>query len=253
MIDAFILGIVEGLTEFLPVSSTGHLILTSELLGLVHTEFLSTFEIVIQLGAILAVVTLYFKRFLLDWDMNKKLVVGLMPALVVGMLFYPFIKSLFAAPSVVAWALIIGGIVIILVESFQQEEAKTIKSLDQVSYRTAFLIGCFQSLAVIPGVSRAGATILGGLIIGMERSVIVEFSFLLAVPTMIAASSKDLYENFSSFVTTDIHLLILGFFTAYIVALLAIRFFITFVKTHTFRLFGWYRIVIGIIFLWFIL
>jgi undecaprenyl-diphosphatase len=252
-LDTIILGIVEGLTEFLPVSSTGHLILASELLHLPHTEFLSTFEIVIQLGAILAVVTLYFKRFLLDWDMNKKLVVGLVPALVVGGVFYPFIKSLFAAPSVVAWALILGGVAILGIEYWQAKKTKTIQSLDQISYKTALAIGCFQALSVIPGVSRAGATILGGLVIGMERSVIVEFSFLLAVPTMIAASTKDLYENASNFSGADTDVLLVGFVTAYIVALLAIRFFIRFVQTHTFRPFGWYRIIIGIVFLLFIL
>ncbi len=253
IIDAIILGIVEGLTEFLPISSTGHLILTSELLHLPHTDFLSTFEVVIQLGAILAVVTLYFKRFLLDWDMNMKLIVGLLPAIVVGVGFYPFIKSLFAAPGVVAWALILGGIAILGIEQYQATKEKTITSLDQITYKRAFVIGLFQSLAVIPGVSRAGATILGGLIIGMERSIIVEFSFLLAVPTMIAASSKDLYENINLLSSIDTTLLLTGFVIAYIVALLAIRFLIHFVQTHTFKVFGWYRIAVGILFLLFIL
>ncbi len=197
--------------------------------------------------------TLYFKRFLLDWDMNKKLVVGLVPALVVGAVLYPFIKSLFGSPSVVAWALVLGGVAILVIEAWQEKRPKTIQSLDQISYKTAFVIGVFQSLAVIPGVSRAGATILGGLIIGMERSVIVEFSFLLAVPTMVAASGKDLYENFAMLGSANMTLLAVGFVTAYVVALLAIRFFIRFVQTHTFRFFGYYRIVAGILFLLFIL
>jgi undecaprenyl-diphosphatase len=252
-IDAIILGIVEGLTEFLPISSTGHLILVSKLLSLPTTDFLATFEVVIQLGAILAVVTLYFKRFLLDWDMNKKLLVGVAPALVVGAFFYPFIKSLFASPDIVAWALIIGGVAILIIEHFQSKKKKTITSLDAVTYRTAFTIGLFQAIAVIPGVSRAGATILGGLLIGMERSVIVEFSFLLAVPTMIAATTKDLYENMSAFGDADFGLLAAGFITAYLVALLAIKFFIRFVQTHTFAPFGVYRIIVGILFLIFVL
>ncbi len=251
--DAVILGIVEGLTEFLPVSSTGHLILASKLLGLSYTEFLSTFEVVIQLGAILAVVTLYSKRFLLDWDMNKKLIVGVLPAIVVGAFFYPFIKSLFAAPTVVAWALILGGLAILIIEHFQAKKAKTITSLDHITYRTAFSIGLFQALAVIPGVSRAGATILGGLIIGMERSVIVEFSFLLAVPTMIAATAKDLYENSGALVNANGGMLVLGFLIAYLVAMVAIKFLIRFVQTHTFAPFGYYRILVGILFLLFIL
>jgi undecaprenyl-diphosphatase len=252
-IDAIILGIVEGLTEFLPVSSTGHLILASKLLSLPTTDFLATFEVVIQLAAILAVVTLYFKRFLLDWDMNRKLIVGVLPALIVGAFFYPFIKSLFGSPNVVAWALILGGIAILVIEHFQAKKKKTITSLDQITYKTAFSIGLFQAIAVIPGVSRAGATILGGLIIGMERSVIVEFSFLLAVPTMIAATAKDLYENITRFGDADFGLLAIGFVTAYLVALVAIKFFIRFVQTHTFAPFGIYRIVVGILFLIFIL
>ena len=252
-LDAIILGVVEGLTEFLPVSSTGHLILASELLRIPYTEFLATFEVVIQLGAILAVVTLYFKRFLLDWDMNKKLIVGVLPAIVVGAFFYPFIKSLFAAPQVVAWALILGGVAILALERFQDKKTKTITSLDHITYRTAFSIGLFQALAVIPGVSRAGATILGGLIIGMERSVIVEFSFLLAVPTMKAATAKDLYENGGAFGNADGSMLLLGFVTAYLVAMVAIKFLIRFVQTHTFAPFGYYRILVGILFLLFIL
>jgi len=252
-LDAIILGVVEGLTEFLPVSSTGHLILASKLLGLSYTDFLSTFEVVIQLGAILAVVTLYFKRFLLDWDMNKKLIVGVLPAIVIGAFFYPFIKSLFAAPEVVAWALILGGLAILGIEYFQDKKTKTITSLDQITYKRAFTIGIFQALAVVPGVSRAGATILGGLIIGMERSVIVEFSFLLAVPTMIAATAKDLYESSGALGSVDGSMLLLGFVTAYLVALVAMKFFIQFVQTHTFVSFGYYRILVGVLFLLFIL
>jgi undecaprenyl-diphosphatase len=139
------------------------------------------------------------------------------------------------------------------IEHWQAKKPKTITSLDHITYRTAFTIGLFQAFAVIPGVSRAGATILGGLFIGMERSVIVEFSFLLAVPTMIAATAKDLYENMGAFSSADSSMLLLGFVTAYLVALVAIKFLIRFVQTHTFQPFGWYRIVIGILFLIFVL
>ncbi len=250
--EAIILGIVEGLTEFLPISSTGHLILTAHILDLPTTEFLSTFEVVIQLGAILAVVVLYFQKLLRDWEMNKRLIVGLIPALVVGGVFYPFIKSLFASSMTVVVSLIIGGIAIIGVEYFQKKQTKTITELGQISYRTAFLVGLFQALAVIPGVSRAGATIMGGLLLGMERTVIVEFSFLLAVPTMLAASSKDLYESFGLLSSGDFGILSVGFVTAFIVAMMTIKFLIRFVQTHTFIPFGVYRIVAGIIFLLFV-
>jgi undecaprenyl-diphosphatase len=251
--EAIILGIVEGLTEFLPISSTGHLILTAHILDLPTTEFLSTFEVVIQLGAILAVVVLYFERLLRDWEMNKRLLVGLIPALVVGGVFYPFIKSLFASPMTVAVSLILGGFAIIAIEYFQQKKTKSITDLNQISYRTAFFVGLFQALAVIPGVSRAGATIMGGLLLGMERTVIVEFSFLLAVPTMLAASSKDLYESFGLLSSNDFGVLSVGFITAFVVAMMSIKFLIRFVQTHTFIPFGIYRIIAGVLFLLFVL
>ncbi|OGI21797.1 MAG: undecaprenyl-diphosphatase UppP [Candidatus Moranbacteria bacterium RIFCSPHIGHO2_01_FULL_55_24] len=253
LIDVIILGIVEGLTEFLPISSTGHLILVSRLLDLPHTDFLSTFEIVIQLGAILAVVVLYAKRLLTDRILFQKLVVALLPALGVGALFYPFIKSLFAAEHVVAWTLLVGGILIILLELFQKKKEKHIADLSAVSYRTAFLIGACQALSVIPGVSRAGATILGGLLLGMERRTIVEFSFLLAVPTMLAASTLDLYKNAALFSLDQSFSLAIGFVTSFVVAILAIKFFLRFVGTHTFIPFGVYRILVGLLFLLIIL
>jgi undecaprenyl-diphosphatase len=240
-LDAIILGIVEGLTEFLPISSTGHLILTAKILDLPVTQFLTTFEVVIQLGAILAVVVLYFQRLLHDWEMNKRLLVGLIPALVVGGIFYPFIKSLFASPMTVVVSLIIGGILIIAIEYYQQKQEKTITDLSQISYRTAFFVGLFQALAVIPGVSRAGATI------------IVEFSFLLAVPTMLAATSKDLYESVGLLTSDDFGILAVGFVTSFVVALITIKFLIRFAQTHTFTPFGIYRVALGLLFLLFVL
>jgi undecaprenyl-diphosphatase len=254
--EAIILGIIEGLTEFLPVSSTGHLILTAELLGLEVTSFLTTFEVVIQLGAILAVVTLYWKKFLLDFNMNKKLIVALIPSLVVGGLFYPFIKTLFDKPGVVVASLFLGGIAILVIEYMvgkRKESDILVEDVDQVSMHQAFYIGLFQALAVVPGVSRAGATIMGGLILGFRRKAIVEFSFLLAVPTMIAASSKDLFESGGSFGSDDFTLLAVGFVTAYLVAMLAMKLFLQFVQTNTFKPFGWYRIVLAIMFFLFIL
>lgn len=253
LIDVIILGIVEGLTEFLPISSTGHLILVSELLAIPHTDFLSSFEVVIQLGAILAVVALYWKRVLTDRQLFQKLLVALAPALLVGGLFYPFIKSLFSAERVVAWALLIGGALIIGIEYWQKEKPKPVTDLSLVTYRTAFLVGLCQALAVIPGVSRAGATILGGLLLGIERRTIVEFSFLLAVPTMLAASSIDLYKNAALFSLDQAFYLGTGFVVSFLVAILAIKFFLRFVTTHTFVPFGVYRILVGLLFLLIIL
>lgn len=254
--DAIILGIIEGLTEFLPISSTGHLILASEVLGLSVTNFLTLFQIVIQLGAILAVVTLYWRKFLLDWSMNKKLVIALIPSFIVGALFYPLIKSFFANPLIVVVSLFIGGVIILFVEGLvakRGEQAVTVETLDDISTHSAIWIGLFQAVSVIPGVSRAGATIVGGLFLGMRRKAIVEFSFLLAVPTMIAASAKDMYESHTVLEAANTELLVIGFITAYIVALLAIKFFLQFIQTNTFKIFGWYRIVIALLFFIFII
>jgi undecaprenyl-diphosphatase len=251
--DAVILGIVEGLTEFLPVSSTGHLILSAKLLGLPVTDFLTSFEVVIQLGAILAVVTLYFKRFLLNWTMNMKLVLALLPSIVVGAFFYHAIKGLFGAPVVVAVSLVLGGIAILIIEHFLQDRPTHTEAVEDITWKEALYIGLFQTLAVIPGVSRAGATIMGGLLLGLKRRSVVEFSFLLAVPTMVAASAKDLLESSWTFTGNDIALLATGFITAYVVAMLVITFLLRFVQTHTFTAFGWYRIAVGLLFLLFIL
>lgn len=255
-VDAIILGIVEGLTEFLPVSSTGHLILVADILGLSVDNFLTLFEVVIQLGAILAVVTLYWRRFLLDWSMNKKLVIALIPSLIVGALLYPFIKSLFASPATVVASLFVGGILILYIESLVAKKGEahvTVETLDDISTHTAFWIGLFQVFSVIPGVSRAGATIMGGLFLGMRRKAIVEFSFLLAVPTMIAASAKDVYENHAVIEGVNTELLIIGFVTAYFVAMIAIKLFLRYVQTNTFKPFGWYRIIIALLFFIFVL
>lgn len=255
-IDAIILGIVEGLTEFLPVSSTGHLILTADLLNLPVTNFLTLFEIVIQLGAILAVVTLYWRKFLLDWAMNKKLVIALIPSVIVGAALYPFIKSLFESPSVVVTSLFVGGVFILFIEGLvakRGEDQVTVETVDDISTHAAVWVGIFQTLSVIPGVSRAGATIMGGLFLGMRRKAIVEFSFLLAVPTMIAASAKDLYESHAVVAGANVTILLLGCVTAYITAVIAIKLFLRYVQTNTFKPFGWYRIIIALIFFFFVL
>jgi undecaprenyl-diphosphatase len=250
---AIILGIVEGLTEFLPISSTGHLILTAELFRIPDTEFLKSFEIIIQLGAILAVVALYWRKLLLDRAVMERIVVALIPALGVGYLFYSSIRRMLGSETVVLWSLLIGGILIILIESFQKGKEGNVEDVALMSHKTAFFIGLFQALSVIPGLSRAGATIMGGLLLGVKRTAIVEFSFLLAVPTMAAATGYDLLKNGAAFSGDDIGLLTVGFATSFIVALAAIRFFLRFVGTHTFVPFGIYRIAVAILFFLFVI
>ena len=251
IIEAIILGVIEGVTEFLPISSTGHLILAARCLGLAQTEFVKSFQIVIQLGAILSVVVLYWKTFLSGLGLYRKLLVAFIPTAIIGSIFYRFIKGyLFDNNKVIIWALFLGGIAIILFEHFYRERGKTIKELPSISYLQAFLIGLFQSLAVIPGVSRAAATIIGGLIVGLSRKIIVEFSFLLAVPTMAAAASLDLLKSADSFSKEQFAVLVMGFFVSFMVALLTIKFLLIFIKKHNFVFFGIYRILLALVF-WF--
>lgn len=253
ILDALILGIVEGITEFLPISSTGHLILAADLLALAETEFLKTFQIVIQLGAILAIVVLYWRRLLTDYELVKKILVALVPALVIGGLFYSGIKKLFESSLTVVLALFAGGAVLVAFELARRGKVDTGRALEELSYRTAFGIGLFQALSVIPGVSRAGATILGGLALGLNRKAIVEFSFLLAVPTMAAATTLDLWKHGAAFSLDDLALLALGFGVSFVVALLAVKFLLRFVETNTFIVFGVYRMLLAGLFFLFIL
>ncbi len=250
--DALILGIVEGVTEFLPVSSTGHLILASKLLGLPQTDMQKTFEVVIQLGSILAVIFAFKEKIFHSFTLWKKLIVGFIPTGILGLTLYKIVKSLFA-PSTVAYMLIIGGVIFIVVEYFYKEKEHHVGHVEDVSYKQAFLIGLFQSLAMVPGTSRSGATIIGGLLIGLKRKTATEFSFLLAVPTMLAATAYDILKHRNEFSFDDAQALGIGFVTAFIVALLIIKWFLNFIKKHTFIPFGFYRIVVGLIFLTFVL
>jgi undecaprenyl-diphosphatase len=246
--DALILGIVEGVTEFLPVSSTGHLILASKLMGIEQTEVHKTFEVVIQLGSILAVIFAFKEKIFHSIELWKRLIVGFIPTAVLGFTLYKIIKSLFA-PETVAYMLIIGGLIFIVVELFYKEKAHHVGHIEQVSYKQAFLIGLFQSLAMVPGTSRSGATIIGGLLIGLRRKTATEFSFLLAVPTMLAATAYDILKHHSEFDFSDAQALGVGFVTAFVVALVIIKWFLAFIKKHTFIPFGIYRIIVGLIFL----
>jgi undecaprenyl-diphosphatase len=246
-IHALILGIVEGVTEFLPISSTGHLILTNRLLGLSSTDFIKSFEIIIQLGAIGAIVALYWRKLLINWEVMKRIIVGFIPTAILGFIAYRFIKNLLGSNEVVLWALGIGGLLLILFEKLHTESAIE-GSVEQISYKQAFLIGIFQAFAFIPGVSRSAATIIGGLALGLRRTVAVEFSFLLSAPTMLAASLLDIYKNGAAFSYDQFSLLAVGFVTAFIVALFAVKFLLTFVRTHNFVSFGIYRIIIAVLF-----
>ena len=248
--QACILGIVEGLTEFLPISSTAHLMIANRLLSIPLTDFVKSFDIFIQLGAILSVLLLYIRRLFLDRPTFYKICIAFIPTALIGLLLYPLIKdNLLGNIKLAAYALIIGGIIMIIFEHTRAFK-KTEKS---ISYLRAFKIGLFQALAIIPGVSRAAATIIGGQSLGIDRKTIVEFSFLLAIPTMAAASGLDLLKNDVSFSNSEWTLLTIGFISAFITALLAVRFFLRYIEKHSFTVFGWYRVIIGItILLWLI-
>jgi len=251
-ITAFILGIVQGISEFLPISSTGHMILASHLMGLKHTEFLKSFEIAIQVGTILSVVVLYWRSLLVDFEVIKRLAVAFIPTGVLGLTLYKVIKGyLLGSEPVVLCSLLIGGIFIIAFEYWYREKEYATSEIREISYKHALIIGLFQSIAMIPGVSRSASTILGGLWLGLKRKTIVEFTFLLAVPTMLAATGYDLIKSGSQFSFDQIQYLLVGFVTAFVVALLTIKFLLQFIKTHTFIPFGIYRIVLVVF--WFLL
>lgn len=252
LFTAVILGIVEGVSEFLPISSTGHMILASQLMGLNHTDFLKSFEISIQLGAILSVVVLYRRMLLMDAAVIQRIIVAFIPTGFLGLTLYRLVKGyLLGSPSVVLWSLLIGGVFLVAFEAWQGERKDAEADIKNISYRDAFIIGLFQSIAMIPGVSRSASTVVGGLILGMKRKTVVEFSFLLAVPTMLSATLYDLIKTGSRMSLVETHYLLVGFATSFIVALVSIKFLLRFVQTHTFIPFGIYRIVLAV--LWFVI
>jgi len=249
LIHALVFGVVEGISEFLPISSTAHLILTGEIMRLPQTEFLKTFEIAIQLGAILSVVVLYWRSFLRSWDVLFRIAAAFVPTMIVGFALHEVIKNVFfESTSLILWSLFLGGIFLIVFERFHREKPDATDAIESVTYKQAVVIGLFQSVAVIPGVSRAAATIVGGLLLGLKRKTIVDFSFLLAVPTMLAATALDLLKEGSSFSSADYGLLAVGFVTSFVVALLAIKWLLHFIKGHSFTAFGLYRILIAVAF-----
>lgn len=251
---ALVLGVLEGLTEFLPISSTGHLIVVGDLLGFTGPRA-ATFEIVIQLGAIVAICWLYRHR-LLDTAKNLpgdpvarqcvlNLTVAFIPAAVLGLVFYDFIKQVLFSPVVVAIALIVGGVAILIIE--RQTHRFRVEAM---SWRDALKVGLAQTLALIPGVSRSGATIMGGIVGGLSRRAATEFSFFLAIPVMFAATAFDLYSSWEILRPADVPLFLAGFVAAFISALLAVRFLLRYISHHDFSVFAWYRIVFGLLVLW---
>lgn len=245
-LQAIILGIVEGLTEFLPVSSTAHLVLATNVLRLAETEFMKSFQIIIQFGAILSVVILYWDKFL-NWEVFKRLVVAFIPTGIIGLAVYKILKQyLLGNLRVILASLLLGGIVLIIWERFSAKE-ETEFDLTEITYGRAMLIGLCQAIAIIPGVSRSAATIVGGMLVGVSKRTIVEFSFMLAVPTMLAASSLELLKNHAA-ISEDVPALAIGFIVSFFVAIAAIKWFLAYVKQHDFRVFGWYRIALAIVY-----
>lgn len=250
LIQSIILGIVEGLTEFLPISSTGHMVLVSHFLNIDTSATLGTFEVVVQVGAIGAVVLLYFKK-LLQMNLVKKLIVAFIPTGIVGILIYPFIKIWLQNPILVAVMLVIGGICILLVEKWYEKKYENgeVEIVHDLTYKQALLLGVYQALAVVPGVSRSGAMIIGGLTMKLPRKLLTEFTFLLAVPTMILATLYTIYKKHSELAFDSITPILLGTVVAFIVALFVIKYFLAYIRSHSFKIFGWYRIIIGVILL----
>jgi undecaprenyl-diphosphatase len=252
LLHTILLGIVEGLTEFLPISSTGHLILVIDLLGF-NSPPGKVFEIVIQLGAILAVCWLYREKLLnviktlpkekKSQDFTRNLIIAFVPSVILGFLFYGFIKEVLFSPTVVSVSLIIGGLIIILIE--KREIKVKHKTIEHMTPKLALYIGLCQTISMIPGTSRAGATIMGAMLLGVERKTATEFSFFLAIPTMMAATVYDIYKNYEYLSSDNITIILIGFITAFFSALFVIRWLIGFVSHHDFSVFGWYRIAVG--------
>jgi undecaprenyl-diphosphatase len=259
VIESIIIGIVEGLTEFLPISSTGHMIITEKLLGVKEDDFTTLFTVAIQLGAILSVVVLYWKKFVAPitaggnrWKFYLKLIVAVIPALFFGYLLSDKIDTLLESTTTVVITMLLGGIVLVLIDNYFKNP--TVEREENITLQKAFFIGLWQVIAMIPGVSRSAASIIGGMQQKLTRKLAAEFSFLLAVPTMLAATAYKIFKTYkiNPAILKDHHnimTLAVGNFVAFIVAILAIRFFIGYLQKHGFRIFGYYRIVIGIILL----
>ena len=250
--DSIILGIIEGITEFLPISSTAHMIITSALLNLKQTTNHVAFEVIIQLGATMAIVLIYLNKIKFkEIELWKKVILAFFPLAIIGFLLRHQIKALFTIETS-AYMFIIGGIIFFIVEKLYKEEKVRINDVEKVSLRQALIIGFFQVFALIPGTSRSGATIVGGMLSGLSRKTAADFSFLLAIPTMLAASGYELLKNIHSFSNQNSIVLIIGFIVSFISSYIAVKIFLKFVEKYTLNGFGVYRIVFGIILLYLI-
>lgn len=243
-IELIIISIVEGITEFLPISSTGHMIITQKMLGIKDSEFIKTFIVNIQLGAILSVVVLYYKVFIKSISFYKILLIAFLPSAIMGFLLSNIIDKFLENVFVVASMLIVGGIVFLFIDKYKPQQYD-----NNISYKKSFIIGCFQCFALVPGVSRSAATIIGGLLQKLDRKTAAEFSFFLAVPTMFAASFYKIFKNINLLQYTEFKYLIAGNVISFFVAIIAIKFFINFITKFGFYWFGWYRIIAGVIIL----
>ncbi len=249
IIHAIILGLVEGITEFLPISSTGHMILVAKLLSLQETDFVKSFEVIIQLGAILAVAFTYWRSFLLKKDVWLKIIIAFIPTAIIGLALYKLIKAyLLGNAMVTVIALFLGGVLLLIIEKTHTEKDHHVDTITALTYRNAFLIGIGQSLSVIPGVSRSAASIMSALLLGTKRKVAVEFSFLLAIPTMLAATGLDLLTSELHFSLSEVSMLAVGLLVSFGVAFVTIKYFIKYVQKNTFTSFAWYRIVLAMVF-----
>ncbi len=247
--QAIVIGIIEGFTEFLPISSTGHMIIASEVLGISQDNVTKAYEVIIQFSAILAVMIIYKDKIHISKiELWKKLIVAFLPLAIIGFIFKDYIKMLFSI-EVVAIMFIIGGVIFLIVEYFYDEQKAIIKDVERITYKEALLIGVAQVFALIPGTSRAGATIIGGLVLKMDRKTSAEFSFLLAIPVMIAVSGYDLLKHYNEFANINWLPFIVGFIVSFVVAFITIKLFLSFLQKFTFVVFGVYRILFGTILL----
>ena len=246
-IDAVILGVIEGITEFLPISSTGHMVIASHWMGISEDQFVKNFEVIIQFGAILSVLVLYWKRFSQSFEFYKKLFVAFLPTAIIGFFLKHQVDIWLESVTLVASTLFIGGIVLIGSDTYFKGQIKSGKTDSELSWKDCVVIGLWQSIAIIPGVSRSAATIIGGLSRGLNRQSATEFSFFLAVPTMAAATTYKLAKSYKTITLDQISTLSIGFIVSFIVSILAIRFFISLVSKSGFKYFGIYRMILGLL------
>ncbi|MDM7985827.1 MAG: undecaprenyl-diphosphate phosphatase [Smithella sp.] len=251
--QTIILAIIEGITEFLPVSSTGHMILASSFMKIQNDSFVKTFEITIQLGAIGAIIMLYYKRFLRGFNIYTKLGIAFLPTAIAGFLLYQIIKDYLFNPWIVSISLILGGIILILIDKYVVAKKTKYMDLENISYKHSFLIGVAQCFSMIPGVSRAAATIIGGVFNGLDKKQATEFSFLLAVPTMFAATGYDLLKTDAAISANELNFLGIGFVVAFASAWIAVKLFLKIVENYGFQYFGYYRILLGVFFILYML